>query len=250
MDQKRILIVEDELIIAADIERILKKQDWEVIAVSSCAKEALNQIDRLTPDMVLIDINLSGQKEGIDVGRYLLEKDTIPFVYITSSVDKITLEEAKQTRPMGYIVKPFRPNDIVTTMEIAFSNHRHRKLDPNRNTDNPTSEIPYRLRKITDYIHNNLNNKFSIDDLAGQTDWKPHHFIRNFKKYLGVTPYQYILQCKIQKAKALLAETDLLVSNIGYDLGFQSHSSFTTTFYKLTNETPEVFRIKRKQNLL
>ncbi|WP_299253431.1 response regulator transcription factor [uncultured Aquimarina sp.] len=239
---KKILIVEDELIIAADLARILKNNNWNPIATCTSAEEALEKIMVLSPDMVLIDINLRGKKLGTDVANYLLEKDTIPYIFITSLSDKLTLDEVKKTRPMGYIIKPFKPETIISTIEIAFSNHKHRKLDPVRNSETPASDVPFKLRKVTDYIANNLDKKLVVKELSEMTDWQQHHFIRNFKTYIGSTPYQYILEQKISKAKSLLTETNLPISTIAYDLGFQSHSNFSVTFQKSVGTNAENYR--------
>ncbi len=247
MNRKKVLIVEDELIIATHIAEILKEQNFEVIDICCTAKKALEKIIELAPDMVLLDIDLGGAKEGIAIGEFLQKKNTAPFVYITSFSDPTTLNEVKSTHPMGYIVKPFKPNDVVVAVEIAFSNYNYKESETIQNSDIATCEVPFRLKKIITYIHRNLDKKLTIETLAKMSDWKIHHFIRNFKKYLGVTPYQYILQSKVQKAMVLLTGTDLPICDIAYDLGFQSHSSFSITFFKLAKETPESFRRKRKE---
>ncbi len=247
MNQKQILIVEDELIIAAQLESIIKQRQWQAAGICSCVEEALEHIRTLQPDMVLIDINLTGCREGVEIGKFLLQEDNIPFVYITSLVDEATLEKVKNTRPMGYIVKPFRKEDVFTTLDIAFCNHKHRKLDPVRNQEVVKSNVPFKLRKVIDYIVNNIDKKIEVKDLAEMTGWQTQHFIRNFKSHLGITPYKYVLQHKIDKAKRLLCDTELSISEIAYDLGFQSHSNFSTTFLRMENKTAEHYRILRRK---
>ena len=126
MESKRLLflIVEDELIIAAHLESILQKHKWEVVDICSEASVAIEQITILQPDLVLIDINLKGGGNGIDIGRFLQRKGTPPFFYITSSSDKATLGEAQSTNPLGFIDKPFTEESIITPIEIAFHANR------------------------------------------------------------------------------------------------------------------------------
>ncbi len=245
--KKKILIVEDEAIIAADLARIINKNTcWEALESCDSVKEALKSIALHLPDLVLIDINLRGPENGTLIGSYLLKQDKIPFIFITSLSDSLTLEDVKRTRPMGYILKPFKQQIISSTIEIVLANHKHRKLDPVRHIEEPQSDIPFRLRKVTDYISDNLDKKLVVQKLAEMTDWKLHHFIRLFKTYVGSTPYQYILEQKINRSKSLLKETDFPISMIAYDLGFQTHSNFSVTFQKSMKMSAEDFRRKAK----
>ncbi len=243
---KKILIVEDEAIIAADLEVILTKNGWSCLPCCDTAEDAIESIKTNAPDMVLIDIHLIGEHSGIYVANYLLAEDKIPYIYITSHSDPMTVDEVKKSRPMGYILKPFKPEIIKATIEIAFCNHKHRNIDPVRNSTVPKSDVPFKIRKITDYIANNLDKKLEVGELADMTDWKFHHFIRVFKTYLGVTPYQYILEQKVSKSIILLKETDLPIAVIAYDLGFQSHSNFCKTFQKKMQMSAENFRRKSR----
>ncbi len=118
----RILVVEDEFIIAEDISETLRSLGYEVVGNATNYYEAVKFLDEKTSDAVLVDINLGGKKDGIDVGTAIKETYKLPFIFITSHADKTTVDRAKQLKPNGYLVKPFDKNDLYTSIEIALSN--------------------------------------------------------------------------------------------------------------------------------
>lgn len=238
----RILIVEDEFIIAKDLERMLMLQNWRVSGICSRAEDALEHINADPPDLVLIDIILKGKKGGIELGSLLAQRTNIPFVYITSLTDKATIEAVANTSPAGYIVKPFRLADVLATVGVALASRRNSMLPIKSDEASELSNIPIRLRKVAQYIQENLSEKLRVDLLAKMTPWNMHHFIRNFKKYMGCTPYQYVLKCRIRKAKERLINENTPISVIAKQLGFSSHSGFSTAFLKAEKCTAESFR--------
>ncbi len=120
MNELRILIVEDEFIIAENLKATLIELGYDPLQPAINMLQAKNSIDLNTPDLVILDINLKGQHDGIEIGKYLNEKD-IPFIYLTSNADKQTVELAKLTKPLAYIVKPFNHQNIFTSIEIAMA---------------------------------------------------------------------------------------------------------------------------------
>jgi DNA-binding LytR/AlgR family response regulator len=120
MEALKILIVEDEFIIAQNLKLILEDLGYEPHEPVGTQKLALVAIETLEIDLVILDINLNGKQEGIEIGKYLHEKKEIPFIYLTSNSDKATLNEAKLTQPKSYLVKPFRQEDIFAAIEMAI----------------------------------------------------------------------------------------------------------------------------------
>ncbi|WP_460970013.1 sigma 54-interacting transcriptional regulator [Spirosoma migulaei] len=120
----KILIVEDEYIIANDLELILQEAGYPVIGVADSVSEAVAIMDQQKPDIVLLDIYLKGRETGIDLAKQLDDLG-IPFIYISANDNKSVLEAVKATQPIGYIVKPFREKDILTTLEISRYRHAH-----------------------------------------------------------------------------------------------------------------------------
>jgi YesN/AraC family two-component response regulator len=242
----KIVVVEDELLIALDIKGVLEESGYEVVIGISTVEAAITYIESNKTDLVLIDINLNNTKDGTNLGSYLLKKDTIPYIYITSYSDKSTLDRVNSTRPHGYVVKPFKDEDLIATISVVLNNYYHKKIDVERLEIYDNDVIPFRLKEIINYINKNIDKKLDIDELSNLTTWKKDHFIRLFSKYLTITPYQYILSRKIEKAKSMLVDTKIPINEIAFDLGFSSHSNFFKTFKKLTDNTPENYR-KRHQ---
>ncbi|HTE09522.1 MAG TPA: sigma-54 dependent transcriptional regulator [Chitinophagaceae bacterium] len=118
----RILIVEDQFIEANNLKIILKKAGYLVCPLASSVPAALKIIENEKPDLVLLDIHLDGNLTGIDLAKSLREKD-IAFVFLSANSNKETLDEAKVTRPYGFLVKPFREKDILVTLDIAWYLH-------------------------------------------------------------------------------------------------------------------------------
>lgn len=119
----KVLIVEDEPLIARNISMYLNNNDFEVAAIAYDADEALLQLKKQQPDFAILDINLDSEKDGIDIATYINQHHFIPFVYLTSYSDKDTLDRAKKTNPSGFIVKPFNEKTLYATIEIALANH-------------------------------------------------------------------------------------------------------------------------------
>ena len=129
------LIVEDELLIAETISDLLKKEGAQNITIVESVEEALSHIETNHTDLVLTDIALGNEQTGIDLGNLLYTKYHIPFIYITSHADKAMINKVKHTRPNGYIVKPFKKDDLLVAIELALYNTANAPLKSNENNE-------------------------------------------------------------------------------------------------------------------
>ena len=120
----RIMIVEDELIVAQNLENQLQKLGYEVPAVVNSGQEAILTAAKIKPHLVLMDIKLSGSMDGIDAADQIHTRFHIPVVYLTAYADEETLQRAKATDPFGYILKPFELRKLHSTIEIALYKHQ------------------------------------------------------------------------------------------------------------------------------
>src|SRR3989304_8259393 len=102
----RILVVEDEIIIAEDMQRKLKKMGYVVPAIASSGEEAIRKIKENIPDLILMDIVIHGNMDGIETAGQIHSLFDIPVVYLTAYADEKTLQRAKITQPFGYLIKP------------------------------------------------------------------------------------------------------------------------------------------------
>lgn len=127
MADEKILIVEDELIVAQSLENQLRKLGYQVTGKAGYGEEAIQLAEKTRPDLVLMDIKLSGSMDGVDTADYIYRHYGIPVVYLSAFADKDTLQRAKITDPYGYIVKPFELRKLYTTIEIALYKHQMEK---------------------------------------------------------------------------------------------------------------------------
>jgi PAS domain S-box-containing protein len=128
----QVLIVEDEQIIALELSDRLTRMGHRVGGVVASGAEALDCAERFRPDLVLMDIKLRGEMDGISAAAALHDTFDIPVVYLTALVDDATLERAKKTHPYGYIIKPFREKDLQVVVDISVYRHRIERKDRER----------------------------------------------------------------------------------------------------------------------
>ena len=124
MARARILIVEDEGIVAMGLRRRLEHLEYVVPAAVASGEEAIEKAAEMPPDLVLMDIVLKGAMDGIDAAEQIRERLNIPVVYLTAYSDDKTLQRAKITEPFGYILKPFEERELCATIEMALYRHR------------------------------------------------------------------------------------------------------------------------------
>ncbi|MBE9182500.1 response regulator [Oculatella sp. LEGE 06141] len=120
MVSERILVVEDERIVARDIEKRLKKLGYIVPITVASGEEAIKVVAEMPLDLVLMDIQLKGEMDGIEAAEHIRTEFDIPVIYLTAYADTATLQRAKVTEPFGYIVKPFDERDLHTAIEVAL----------------------------------------------------------------------------------------------------------------------------------
>jgi len=120
MEGVRILIVEDETIIAEDLKNKLLGLNYKVSAISYSFDDALSQLEKGGHDLVLLDIQLSDVRDGIDLAQIVRKQYQLPFLFVSSNADRHTISRAKTTQPNGYIVKPFNKRDLYAAIELAM----------------------------------------------------------------------------------------------------------------------------------
>ncbi len=120
MPKARVLVVEDEGIIAQDIRISLQELGYEVCSTVNTGEEAVRMAEAERPDLVLVDVVLKGPMDGIDAARLIHSRFKIPIIYLTAYADEKMLDRAKVTEPFGYLIKPFREKELHSTIEMAL----------------------------------------------------------------------------------------------------------------------------------
>jgi len=169
MTGERILIVEDEAIVADEIKARLVNLGYKVAGMTMTGEDAVKIAFETYPDLILMDIRLKGEMDGIKAASMIRERMDVPIVYLTAYADDETLGRAKVSEPFGYIMKPFQERDLHTTIEISLYRHR---------MEREMHDIGLRYHIITE-----LTTDFSIslkleDDNTIIFEWPSEDFTR------------------------------------------------------------------------
>ena len=177
MNKIGILVVEDESIVAKDIQQSLKKLGYEVLGICATGEDAITQAENVKPNLVLMDIMLKGDMSGIEAADHIKQKLNIPIIFLTAYADSSTLSKAKITEPYGYIIKPFKEIDLQTNIEIAL--YRHEKAnDLKKERDFLYSLVESKSTKDTIFVKSNLKLvKINTKDI---------YFIEALKDYVTI----------------------------------------------------------------
>ena len=124
MSTAQILVVEDERLVATALQNELEHFGYEVTGIVSTAKDAVETAMTKRPDLVLMDIHLQGEGDGIDAARSIQSRCGIPVVYLSAFSDPDTIHRASQTQAFGYLLKPYEEQELQTTIEMAIAKHR------------------------------------------------------------------------------------------------------------------------------
>jgi len=156
MKEERILIVEDDISIAENIQEILELLGYVNIDIANSANQCIKVIKKYRPDLVFMDIKLKGDKDGIELGEIVKQMVDAPLVFVTSFSDPTIIERAKRISPAGFIVKPFNTNDIHAIVEIVLYNKRT-KPSTESTVVKSISDSPY---LVTDAVFIKADNAF------------------------------------------------------------------------------------------
>lgn len=174
MTNARIMIVEDEWIAAEDTRNRLEDLGYTVSSLASTGKEAIQKAEEDKPDLVVTDIVLEGEMDGIEVAKQIYSRFNIPFIYLTAYADDKILERIKITEPFGYIVKPFTDEDLTIAIELAL--YKHKAEGKRKKQIQDLSDELAKTRALAGIIHICSSCKKIRDE---NSDWKQiEDFIR------------------------------------------------------------------------
>jgi len=131
----KILIVEDEMIIAAHLSMELENIGYQIIGIQTSAEDAINNLERNQPDLILMDINLADEMDGIDAAKYILENYQIPVIFLTSNTDDATFNRAIDAKPYAFVAKPFEIDDLARSLKIALRHINRDQPEKEENKD-------------------------------------------------------------------------------------------------------------------
>ncbi len=208
MSKIKVLIVEDDEVTAMNLKLSLNKYNYNVVAVTDDAKQARNKIKIYNPDVIFIDISLQKSTDGISLANFINKNYKKPFIYLTSHTDSDIIDKAKQTEPYGYILKPFEPVNLHTTIVIALHRHkeeekRNSNLNMLKNDKNNLEKLLY-TKKVSNKPMVPFGSAYHLDTTLYETFYenkkikltrKENAFIRLLVAQLGsVVTFEQVLK--------------------------------------------------------
>ncbi len=183
MGRTRILVVEDEQLVAEDLRETLEILGYEIAGLAVSGEEAIAKVASTCPQLVLMDIRLEGAMDGIEASHIIQTDFQLPVIYLTANADRATLERVKQSEPFGYLMKPFSEKSLATTIEIAISRHQaelevRRTLQAVRAEKNAAEEVAQGKSEYLCLLAHELRNpltaiKFAAEVLQSHSDQLP-----------------------------------------------------------------------------
>ncbi len=196
-DKKRILVVEDEGIIAKGIKSSLETLGYAVTSWVTTGEDAIQTVEKNPPDLVLMDIVLQGELDGIEAAKQIYSRFAVPVVYLTAYADESTLERAKVTQPFGYLLKPFEDRELNTSIEIALYKHQVEKK---------LKESEKRFKSLVSNVPG------AIYRCANDANWTMK-FISPAIEELSGYPYTDFLQNRVRSYASIMHPDDRKMAN-------------------------------------
>ena len=213
----KIMIVEDEMIISEDICMMLEDRGYEVSEQAVDYDDALDSFQKNPPDLVLLDINLIGSKDGIELAEKINEIGPVPFIYTSSLGDNLTIARAKETKPAAYLVKPFKEEQLFAAIEVAMANFSKKGEDLE-----PTEDE--KLPVFNNAIFIKENHRFTKVNLADI------QYIQKSDNYLDLFTEE--------KRYIIRGAMGSFLDQLNCDRIFRTHRSFAINVDHISNITP------------
>jgi len=217
MSVLKIGIVEDELVIARTIVSTLDELGYTHCGPAINYTEAIEMLEQHKPDLLLLDIQLSGKKDGIDVAQKVNELYQVPFIFLTANSDGETIDRAKKVKPHAYIVKPFAKEELYAAIEIAFSN-----FTGNRHTAKPAQADAYHTREYMFVRDGYVFRKIFFNDLL----------------YLESEANYVTLHCKGQKKVMVRSTLNDFMAQLDLTTFIRIHRSYSVNIHQVDDIFP------------
>lgn len=241
MNKLRVLLVDDEIMIREGFKRLF---DWEahgceVVGEAADGMQALTQIDTLTPDIVIMDINIpimNGLKV-IEISR--IKHPKTAFVIVSGYDDFDYCRKALKLHIADYILKPVDYDEFGVCIDNLKISMYERRINTN---EQPTEQEGRIITSITRYLQDNLQQDLSLAALSDEFHLNPQYISQLFKNEIGVNFLTYLTNIRIEHAKKLLLSTSLSVADIAQRSGYGDYRVFTKVFKKSEGITPSQYR--------
>jgi len=225
------------------LEMLVDKLNHKHIGTVDNSQDALTLLEKSIPDLILMDVHIQGEYDGIELAGLIHQQHPIPIIFITSLKDDLTFSRASRSNPVNFLVKPFDKLQLQRSIQLGV-----KKLQSIENLNSPTPTPPPKdenlfLNKLQVVIEENLtNNQFGVPELAKGVQMSEMQVYRKLKALTDKTPSVFIRNIRLQKGKELLQNSDLTISEIAYDIGFSDPNYFSRTFQKEFGKSPTDFR--------
>jgi DNA-binding LytR/AlgR family response regulator len=214
----RVLIVEDDMIIAANISLQLSKLGYEITGIESRGEEAINHVRLNTPDLVLMDINLKGSIDGIETAYAMQTTTDIPIVYITANNDEATFEKAKKTHPFAFIAKPINMRALCRTLSLV-----QEQINRRNKTESEKEEIIEFLNDRIFIRHHGQMVKLLLEEiLFVEADRNYCHIVTSKQTYL-LTATLKVMHDKLPSSIFVRVHRSYIVNITQLDIVAESH---------------------------
>lgn len=236
----KILIVEDEMLIGANISLQLNELGYEVTGIVPRGEEALNHIEDNPPDIMLLDINLKGDLDGIETALAMQKTHNIPIIYLTANTDEAHFNRAKATKPFGFISKPFKKLDLQRTIELTIN------------------QIDTKIRMHTDLESHNSNSFILSDSIfvrhlnsMVKVEIKDILYIEAERNYCRIfsSTKEYLVVLSLKEMDEKLPAKHFLRTHRSYIINLSQIKEIAATHVVIGNKALPVSKAQREELL-